>query len=117
MSRGGPWTRHGHPVEGITIHGGTRPPVARCGGVGLCQECSLEALRLQAEARVAAHPSTVWIPFDFELVDGKKFRSFVEVVKMHDTVHNVPVILAEVDNGCHRTFAVPDIKAMVMVRL
>lgn len=36
---GGPWTRHGHPVNGITVFPedpSLRPPVARCGGPGLC---------------------------------------------------------------------------------
>ena len=38
--QGGPWTRHGHPVDGVTVHGAGRPPVARCGGPGMCRECA-----------------------------------------------------------------------------
>ena len=47
--QGGPWTRHGHPIPGVTVHGAGQPPVARCGGPGLCTMCSVDAQRLQNE--------------------------------------------------------------------
>lgn len=49
----GPWTSHGHSVEGVTI-AGPKPPgmqVARCGGSTICRQCGPEAARMQAEAR------------------------------------------------------------------
>ena len=49
--QGGPWTSHGHEVQGITVAGPGRPAVARCGGPGLCPECSREAAVLQARRR------------------------------------------------------------------
>lgn len=39
----GPWTSHGHDIPGVTVAGPGRPPVARCGGPGLCSQCSAEA--------------------------------------------------------------------------
>lgn len=46
---GGPWTRHGHPVSGVTVEGAGRPgSVARCGGPGLCKQCSVEAESIRA---------------------------------------------------------------------
>lgn len=48
--QGGPWTRHGHDIDGVTVAGPGRPPVARCGGPGLCRECSRDVVRLQAES-------------------------------------------------------------------
>ena len=45
---GGPWTRHGHPVDGITRHGSGRPPVARCGGPNVCAACASDAARMRA---------------------------------------------------------------------
>lgn len=36
---GGPWTRHGHPIPGVTVAGGRPPAVARCGGPALCRKC------------------------------------------------------------------------------
>ncbi len=47
---GGPWTRHGHEVAGVTVVGAGRPPVARCGGPTLCAQCALDAERLRADA-------------------------------------------------------------------
>lgn len=47
---GGPWTRHGHPVDGVTVFGAGRPPVARCGGPSICSDCAADAELLRAEA-------------------------------------------------------------------
>lgn len=50
---GGPWTRHGHPVPGVTVYPedrAGRPPVARCGGEALCAQCRADAERIRAEA-------------------------------------------------------------------
>ena len=44
---GGPWTTHGHEIAGVTVAGSGRPPVARCGGPGLCRKCSLEAVQMR----------------------------------------------------------------------
>lgn len=41
--RGGPWTRHGHPIDGVTVAGDGRPPVARCGGPAICGQCATDA--------------------------------------------------------------------------
>lgn len=52
--QGGPWTRHGHPVGGITVYPTDprdRPPVARCGGEGLCTRCATDAERIRDEHR------------------------------------------------------------------
>lgn len=46
---GGPWTQHGHPIPGITVVGGGRPPVARCGGPALCGKCRDDETRIRAE--------------------------------------------------------------------
>lgn len=55
QTKGGPWTRHGHAVSGVTIEGIRRPPVARCGGPAICAICARDAERIRerAEARVA----------------------------------------------------------------
>lgn len=43
---GGPWTRHGHPIPGVTVAGHARPTaVARCGGPALCTQCALDVAR------------------------------------------------------------------------
>ncbi len=43
-TQGGPWTRHGHPVDGVTVAGSAQPAlVARCGGPALCSVCALDA--------------------------------------------------------------------------
>jgi hypothetical protein len=44
---GGPWTRHGHEVAGVTVAGSGRPPVHRCGGPALCPECAVDAERIR----------------------------------------------------------------------
>lgn len=36
------FTRHGHHINGTTVEG-DRPPVARCGGPGMCPGCSIDA--------------------------------------------------------------------------
>lgn len=59
-TRGGPWTRHGHVIPGVTVAGPGRPPVARCGGPGLCHPCSMDAAA--AQTRPAADPPTVPVP-------------------------------------------------------
>lgn len=49
----GPWTSHGHAIEGVTV-AGPKPPdlkVARCMGPGGCPHCSREAAA--AQRRVA----------------------------------------------------------------
>lgn len=50
---GGPWTTHGHAVDGVTVAGAGRPPVVRCGGPRVCKTCSVEAEQLRAAARSA----------------------------------------------------------------
>lgn len=50
--RGGPWTSHGHPIAGLTIHGPGRPSVARCGGPRMCNKCATEQARLMEAARI-----------------------------------------------------------------
>jgi hypothetical protein len=45
---GGPWTRHGHPIPGITVDGPGRPPVARCGGPAICKDCAVNAAQIRA---------------------------------------------------------------------
>lgn len=48
---GGPWTSHGHPIEGVTVVGNSRPPlIARCGGPALCSTCRADAERIRREA-------------------------------------------------------------------
>lgn len=41
--KGGPWTRHGHDIPGVTIAGNGRPKMARCGGPKLCATCAEDA--------------------------------------------------------------------------
>lgn len=44
--QGGPWTRHGHYIPGVTVEPAAdvaRPPVARCGGPAICPQCSQDA--------------------------------------------------------------------------
>ena len=50
---GGPWTRHGHTIPGITIEGPDRPPIARCGGTRLCPECAYDAGKAEAQKVIA----------------------------------------------------------------
>ncbi len=53
-AQGGPWTRHGHPIPGLTVDGPGRPDlIARCGGPELfpeCLECRADAARLRRQA-------------------------------------------------------------------
>lgn len=46
---GGPWTRHGHAVAGVTVEGTGRPAVARCGGPKTCKECAIDAAQMQKD--------------------------------------------------------------------
>lgn len=48
----GPWTRHGHRIEGLPDDGGKRPARARCGGPDMCRQCALD---VQAARTAAAH--------------------------------------------------------------
>lgn len=48
--KGGPWTKHGHPVVGITVDGPGRPAVARCGGPLICKDCALDEVRIRFDA-------------------------------------------------------------------
>lgn len=49
-TQGGPWTRHGHTIPGITVVGAGRPPIARCGGPALCSKCRDDETRIRQEA-------------------------------------------------------------------
>ena len=43
---GGPWTRHGHPIPGVTVYPVSvehMPKTARCGGVAWCADCRSDA--------------------------------------------------------------------------
>lgn len=66
MSTPNPWTRHGHRIQSLPDDGTyPRPPVARCGGPGLCRQCSLEVVQ-SFTIRPALHPfdldrEIVWI--------------------------------------------------------
>jgi len=57
---GGPWTRHGHAVPGVTV-AGPKPPgmaVARCGGPMLCSRCAKDANALQRKNLSSTIPTT-----------------------------------------------------------
>lgn len=43
------YTKHGHQIEGTIVEGERPSSVARCGGPGLCAQCSLEAARAPKE--------------------------------------------------------------------
>jgi hypothetical protein len=72
IPRGGPWTRHGHAVPGVTVASSGRPPAARCGGVSLCSACRRDAEDLREAARraddatatVRRPPLPEWFRFD-----------------------------------------------------
>ena len=51
------WTRHGHAIEGMVQIASLRPPIARCGGPGLCPACSLDAGAVSG-ARIARNTMT-----------------------------------------------------------
>lgn len=46
-AKGGPWTKHGHAIAGITVDGPGRPLVARCGGPLICKDCALDEVRIR----------------------------------------------------------------------
>lgn len=47
--QGGPWTRHGHAIPGVTVAGSDSPArVARCGGPSICTQCAIDAATEQA---------------------------------------------------------------------
>lgn len=52
--QGGPWTRHGHAVPGVTVAGSESRQRDRCGGPGVCPGCSIDAAAMQT--RPAADP-------------------------------------------------------------
>lgn len=37
------WTQHGHQIPGTPVEEGERPPRARCGGIGVCAACAMDA--------------------------------------------------------------------------
>lgn len=37
------WTRHGHYIPGTPMSDDDRPPICRCGGIGLCKACNMDA--------------------------------------------------------------------------
>lgn len=37
------WTRHGHPIESLFQIDTRRPPISRCGGPALCEQCAADA--------------------------------------------------------------------------
>jgi hypothetical protein len=43
------YTSHGHHIKGTILGDETPPQVARCGGPGLCRQCSTEAQIAQIE--------------------------------------------------------------------
>lgn len=47
------YTRHGHQINGTTIEG-DRPPVARCGGPGMCGDCAIDASAAIARGETTA---------------------------------------------------------------
>jgi hypothetical protein len=53
---GGPYTSHGHAVQGVTVVGLDRPPVVRCGGPAICSTCARDANRIRIEH--ASRPET-----------------------------------------------------------
>ena len=43
------YTKHGHPIPNAPLYPHLRPPVARCGGPGLCRSCSKQAALMADE--------------------------------------------------------------------
>ncbi|MDN5929658.1 MAG: hypothetical protein L0I24_01090 [Pseudonocardia sp.] len=78
---GGPWTRHGHDIPGVTVTGGRPPAVARCGGPALCKQCARVAELEAGEMR------TEW-GLRWPEPDGKvRFTGSEEQVKSPHTMH------------------------------
>lgn len=77
---GGPWTGHGHAIEGITVEGSGRPPVARCGGPAICSKCAVDAERIRREAS-----PELTAPAEQGPDDGHTFR-FICRSRMSSTV-------------------------------
>ena len=55
---GGPWTRHGHDIPGVTVAGAGRPAaIARCGGPALCRKCAVDAVQARGIDPVRIAPA------------------------------------------------------------
>jgi len=65
------YTSHGHHINGTVKDSGLhRPPVARCGGPGLCSVCSREAtLKTQGNIHMIETTTYVRKPFEVEAVE------------------------------------------------
>ncbi|MDB5597928.1 MAG: hypothetical protein JWM36_4889 [Hyphomicrobiales bacterium] len=71
---GGPWTRHGHLIPGVTVAGSGRPPVARCGGRRMCHACALDAARVSPRPPAPALPADVIEAVARELANHQGLR-------------------------------------------
>jgi hypothetical protein len=49
------WTRHGHRIEGVAQVGAPKS-VVRCGGPGLCSQCSIDAAVAKNDASLLGDP-------------------------------------------------------------
>lgn len=52
------FTSHGHQIRGTKVEGSTPLQVARCGGPGLCTQCSREAAVVQSQVENATGKNT-----------------------------------------------------------
>lgn len=71
------YTRHGHQIAGTPADGKQPEQIARCGGPGLCRDCSLEA---------AATPKETHTEFTMYTVHGALVRSGLSSQQATDAI-------------------------------
>lgn len=80
---GGPWTSHGHPVDGVTVVDSADRPraVARCGGPALCSSCSTEAAEMRYQAEAGRRYQTLESLYHRALAQAGEARAEAEELK------------------------------------
>ncbi|UOQ56087.1 hypothetical protein MUN78_10260 [Leucobacter allii] len=93
----GPWTSHGHPIDGLTVADRLPAPAkARCGCPGLCGVCSQDVERIRAERTPEPSGELGSIPITTQVI--LKSRAFRKL-KAAEFEFELPIVVTPTGNG------------------
>ena len=80
------WTRHGHYIPGTTMSDVDRPPICRCGGIGLCKACNMDAAFHWGRENNTPHTEKIPEQVDYWVSFAEQVRTSLNIIEsLHKT--------------------------------
>lgn len=77
------WTRHGHYIPGTHMSDDDRPPICRCGGIGLCKACNMDAALHWGRENNTPPTEKIAEPVDYWESFAEQVRASLNIIAEH----------------------------------